>query len=96
MIGAACSRCGAYSRRIEWHHPTGRIRHKPIHRLAVPLCVPCHLAEHAIWARLGLDAAAPDRAVIVRRLAVFCHLQDFDDLAEECADLAEALDAEAA
>jgi hypothetical protein len=64
--------------------------------MAFPLCVECHVTEHAIWSRAGLDAALPDRAVVARRLALFCHLQNFDDLAEECADLAEALDEVAA
>lgn len=91
MNRAECSRCRASGCRIEWHHPTGRIRRVPIRELAVPLCVPCHVAEHRLWSRAGLDAAEPSPEIVLRRLALFCHLEAFDDLAAESVEYAESL-----
>jgi hypothetical protein len=56
--------------RVEAHHPTGRIRGRPIHSwLVVVLCVPCHLEEHAVWHELGLESDAPTSAVLLGRIA---------------------------
>jgi hypothetical protein len=53
--------------------------------------VPCHIAEHQIWARQGLNAAVPSVAVVVRRLALFCGLHGLDDLADELGVVADEL-----
>jgi hypothetical protein len=90
-MSVECSRCGSSGCRIEWHHPTGRVRGWPIHWLAVPLCVPCHVGEHRIWSRAGLEASEPDQVIVLRRLALFCHLQSLDDLAREIVEYAELL-----
>jgi len=88
----ACCRCRARNCRIEWHHPSGRRSGVPIHAFAVPLCVGCHVAEHKIWSRTGLDAAEPSGSVVLRRYAVFCHLESFDELAAEIVELVESME----
>jgi hypothetical protein len=67
------------------------MRGRPILTWCVPLCVPCHVAEHKIWQRCGLASANPDRATVVRRIALFYALQHVDDVAEALADLADGL-----
>jgi len=89
MSGSSCARCCESGCGIEWHHPSGRVRGHPIHPFCAPLCVPCHISEHRIWARAGLNGRGLDPVVVVRRFAVFCGLQGLDDLADALSDLAD-------
>jgi len=50
------------------------------------------VAEHKIWSRTGLDAAEPSGSVVLRRYAVFCHLESFDELAAEIVELVESME----
>jgi hypothetical protein len=57
---------------VEGHHPTGRVRGKPIHpKLVFRICGPCNREQNLLWAALGIDAEIPDGNVIARRLAAW-------------------------
>ena len=98
-MNGRCARCGEVGR-VELHHPTGRVRGLPRHPgLVVPLCVPCHLAEHDRWRGAGLHVEPASPSVQMRRvaiwLAVWGHWLDVDyvnALAEAVAELAEEME----
>jgi hypothetical protein len=54
----------------ELHHPTCRLASdKPYldPEWKVPLCIPCHRAEHAAWRDVGLDDIADPEEARLRR-----------------------------
>jgi hypothetical protein len=87
---------------VELHHPTGRLNGVPRHpSLVVPLCVPCHLAEHDLWRGAGLHVEPPSPSILLGRVAIWLaawgHSLDVDyvsGLAEVAADLAEQIEEE--
>lgn len=64
-----CPLCGEI-RRLEWHHPSGRIRGRAIHpNLVFLICWVCNNDQWILWMRLGIADEMPDGGVVARRLA---------------------------
>jgi hypothetical protein len=64
----------------ELHHPTCRLRPDRPYldpEWTIPLCIPCHRAEHAAWRDFGLDDIAdPEEARVRRNLWFLGRLRD--------------------
>jgi len=67
-----CERCGRVAR-LEGHHPTCRLRGRPVHpSFVVNICAAgCHADTSELLRVVGLDAGSDRPVVLLRRLAVF-------------------------
>jgi len=70
-VTGACPLCSAEGR-LEGHHPTGRIRGKPIHPgLVYRICGGCNRAQNLLWQQAGIADEIPSPEVLLRRLTLW-------------------------
>ena len=70
MTGVCC-RCYAEGP-IQLHHPTGRVKGKPIHAwFTFAVCPPCNGAQNDLWRQAGLYTDAPTVSILLRRLLLW-------------------------
>ena len=74
----SCLFCGVAAEQL--HHWTGSLLPDGPHldeKATIPLCIPCHHAEHASWRELGIDAFTdPLQARLVRLSWLWQRLAD--------------------